>query len=158
MNIRLAVIALFLSCSAAFASSGWSEDFPASLARAKAENKLLLVNFTGSDWCPGCIVLEKKFFQTRVFQEYAKDNLVLMKVDFPMKRSQPEQLRQQNRMLERMFKVTGFPTTFVLSPAGKPVYSFMAPNGNVHDLIAQLRQLQPKTSEVATTVEKSMVN
>ncbi|PIZ06384.1 MAG: thiol-disulfide isomerase, partial [Flavobacteriales bacterium CG_4_10_14_0_8_um_filter_32_5] len=51
-------------------SSIWLTDYKEALTKAKAENKLILMDFSGSDWCSNCIRLEKSVFQTEVFNTY----------------------------------------------------------------------------------------
>ena len=72
-----------LACSAALvapatAAEGWMTDFPAAQKKAQAENKLVLVDFTGSDWCRPCIELQRNVLDTPEFRQYAEDKFVLM--------------------------------------------------------------------------------
>ena len=96
----------------------WGTDLAQAQARAKAENKKVLINFTGSDWCGFCIKLHKEVFATPEFQEYAKKNLVLVEADFPRRTSLPADLKAANDKLKQEHKVTGFPTLVVLSGSG----------------------------------------
>ena len=66
----------------------WLTDFPKAQAQAKKDSKLVLMDFTGSDWCPWCIKLHNEVFTTPEFTEYAKKNLTLVQVDFPHKKEQ----------------------------------------------------------------------
>src|SRR5690349_15819737 len=66
----------------------WLTDLPKAQAQAKQEDRMVLMNFTGSDWCSWCIKLDKEIFQTADFAEYAGKNLVLMEVDFPKNKPQ----------------------------------------------------------------------
>jgi thiol:disulfide interchange protein len=61
----------------------WMESYDKALARAKAEKKLILLDITGSTWCPTCQAMEKEVFRTKAFKEYAEKNLVLLRLDFP---------------------------------------------------------------------------
>lgn len=118
LSIFLALAsALALQIKAAEAS--WSEDFAASLARAKDEGKPVLLLFTGSDWCSYCILMENQVFSTSTFANYASDNLVLVKADFPRSPGLSEETKAQNAALAREFGVNGFPTVFVLSSNGE---------------------------------------
>ncbi len=62
---------------------GWTEDYAKAVEKAKTEKKNLLLDFTGSDWCGYCKALDKEVFATPQFKNWAKDNVVLVKVDFP---------------------------------------------------------------------------
>jgi protein disulfide-isomerase len=77
------------------------------------------MNFTGSDWCPPCIQLKKDILSTGQFGKYAKEELVLLELDFPRQRSQPEDLKRQNEELAGTFEIEGFPTLILLSPEGR---------------------------------------
>ena len=118
---------LALSLAAAFAITlptcaadlTWLTDLPKAKAQAKAEGKLVLIDFTGSDFCPPCIRLAKEVFPTKEFSDYAKQHVVLVEVDFPIKKKQSPELKAANEALAKEFKVDGYPTLIVLSPDGK---------------------------------------
>lgn len=97
----------------------WLTDFKKAQEQAKATNKLLLIEFTGSDWCPPCRMLQKEVLSTREFQEYASKNLVLLEVDFPRAKQQTAELQQQNQTLAERFAIDGFPSIILLNGDGK---------------------------------------
>ena len=66
-----------------FAADGWETDFAKASAKAKAEGKHILIDFSGSDWCGWCIKLDKEVFSKKAFKSYAKENLILVLADFP---------------------------------------------------------------------------
>lgn len=106
----------------AFAAEGWLTDFEKAKAMAKEQNRHILMDFSGSDWCGWCIKLDQEVFQKDEFKAYAKDHLVLMLADFPSDKSnQSAELRKQNEKLMREFGVRGFPSVFVLSPEGEVI-------------------------------------
>ncbi len=106
---------------AAGVAEGWGDNYQKAIAQAKAEKKLLLLNFTGSDWCPYCIKLDKEVFSQPEFKKYAAQNLVLMDVDFPLTHLQPAALKAQNDMLQNRYGIESFPSVVVLNPAGKKI-------------------------------------
>jgi thioredoxin-related protein len=114
------IAALFLTSTLALAN-GWMTDWEAAKAKAKAENKPILINFTGTDWCGWCIRIEKEVFSKKEFQEYAAKNLILMEVDFPKKKEQSAELKTQNKALDKEFKIEGYPTIFLLDAEGKKI-------------------------------------
>ncbi len=116
--------ALKLVSSAALAAAGWSDDYEKALAQAKAEKKIVLLDFTGSDWCPWCIKLDKEVYEKPKFKDYAKDNLVLVTVDFPNGKHLAKKVKDQNDKLKQEFKVEGFPTTVLLDGDGKKLGEF----------------------------------
>lgn len=121
---------------------GWIDNQPKALAQAKTEKKLVLMDFTGSDWCPWCIKLDKEVFSTPEFKQYAKDNLVLVEVDFPRQKFINPQTKQQNDALQTQYKVEGYPTVIVLDPEGKQVGSLGYEEGGAKAFIEKLKALK----------------
>src|SRR4051794_6951886 len=80
--LGLALVA-FVSAASADEKSGWLTNFKQAQEEAKSSKKLILLNFTGSDWCGWCIKLDREVFSKPAFKEYASKNLVLMEADFP---------------------------------------------------------------------------
>src|SRR5262245_21345988 len=99
--VTLTVVIGFLATQhPARAELSWGTDANAALAQAKKEKKLVVLNFTGSDWCGWCIKLKKEVFDTTEFSNYTKDNLVLVEVDFPSKKKQSAELKKANDVLK----------------------------------------------------------
>lgn len=103
---------------ASAAGDAWMTDFEAAKEKAAAEQKPLMLEFTGSDWCPPCMMLNKEVFSKAAFQDYAADALVLVKLDFPRSKPQADELKAQNRALAEQYKIRGFPTILFLTPEG----------------------------------------
>jgi len=99
----------------------WITDLAVAQARAKADNKLVFMVFTGSDWCPACIQFDREILSAREFKDYAVKNLVLVLVDFPEKKHQNDALKKANDALNRTYKVEGFPTMVILDREGKEI-------------------------------------
>ena len=100
----------------------WTTDLPAAKTLAKKEGKLVLIDFTGSDWCGWCIKLDKEVFSTKLFAAYAAKNLVLVKLDFPRSLKQSDALRKANAALKEQFAIEGFPTLIVINGDGKELW------------------------------------
>ncbi|HEY4989455.1 MAG TPA: thioredoxin family protein [Opitutaceae bacterium] len=113
--------AALLVASAVHAAE-WTEDYAAAAARAKKENKMLLLDFTGSDWCSWCHRTDKEVFDTQKFKDFADQNLILVKVDFPKSRPLSDEVKAQNAKLQEKYGVEGYPTLIVLSPDQKVVF------------------------------------
>jgi thioredoxin-related protein len=109
----------------AFAESlaGWSTDLDKAFATAKAENKNLLVEFTGSDWCPPCIAMRKNVFSKKEFIDAASKNFILVELDFP---AGDKELKKKNQPLAEKYKIDGFPTVILFDSAGKEFSRFYA--------------------------------
>lgn len=99
----------------------WHTSMRAAMAAARAEKKVILVNFTGSDWCPWCVRLHDEVFAQPPFMDYAARHLVLLTVDFPRKKWQTPQQKRENDELARRYRVEGFPTILLLDPAGRVI-------------------------------------
>jgi len=99
----------------------WGTDLNTALAQAKKDKKLVMINFTGSDWCIWCKRLQKDVFSTKEFDDYAKDNLVLVEADFPRTKKIDSKQQKANEALMTKYNVQGFPTLVVLNGDGKKV-------------------------------------
>ena len=110
--------ALFLTT---IAPPNWITDMENAKQLAKKEQKLILLNFSGSDWCIPCIRLRKEVFNTDAFATYAADHLVLVNADFPrQKKNQPskEQQKINDALAERYNPQGSFPFTLLLDSNG----------------------------------------
>jgi thioredoxin-related protein len=108
-------------------SANWLNDYDQARQQAKDNNQMILLNFSGSDWCAPCIKMKKEIFETRQFHEYADKNLVLLRADFPRnKKNQldPKQ-REHNEKLAERFNPNGqFPLTLLLDSDGKVLHEW----------------------------------
>jgi thioredoxin-related protein len=120
-------LAAGLTCSLnglVLADNGWQTDVKKAQEEAKANNKLVFLDFTGSDWCGYCIRLDKEILSKPEFKQYADKNLILVEIDFPRRKPQSSDLQKQNIELAQQFGIEGFPTIILLNGAGKPVWRF----------------------------------
>ncbi|MEO7724758.1 MAG: thioredoxin family protein [Chthoniobacterales bacterium] len=102
----------------------WLTDYDAAKAQARSENRMLLMLFTGSDWCPPCRALEKDLFSKPEFAQYAAKLLVLLEVDFPRRKPISAEQRAANAKVAGAYGVEGFPTVIVLAFDSKPLGKF----------------------------------
>jgi thiol:disulfide interchange protein len=100
-------------------SADWLVRYDEALQTAARENKPVLINFTGSDWCPPCQQLKREVFSTPQFQEFAAGNLILLELDFPRRKQLEPELVRQNAELQSRYNIEGFPTVILVSPDGK---------------------------------------
>lgn len=103
----------------------WMTDFDAAKAKAVAENKPLLVDFTGSDWCYYCKLLSEKVFNTPEFAAYAEGKFIPVELDFPRSKPMDPQQKERNMALSNQYHVNGFPTVLVLTPQGDVLGGFV---------------------------------
>ena len=99
----------------------WQMDYNAAVQQATAENKYILMDFSGSDWCGWCIKLDDDVFSKQEFVDYAQEHLVSVLVDFPRTTEQSPEQEQANKALAEKYKVEGFPTVLILNPKGELV-------------------------------------
>lgn len=93
----------------------WYSDVKEAMKVSKKSKKPLMLFFTGSDWCGWCIRLQKEVFKTPEFTKWAKDNVVLVELDFPRKKQLPAELQKQNMELQQTFQVRGYPTVWIVN-------------------------------------------
>jgi thiol-disulfide isomerase/thioredoxin len=138
--------------------SAWITDFALAKERATAENKTILMDFTGSDWCGWCIRLHDEVFDFPEFQEYAEKNLILLELDFPRGKRLPPALMAQNEELQERFAVQGFPTILLLDGEGRPFgrtgYQAGGPVTYVQHL-TELQEARTARDEALAAAEKS---
>ncbi len=142
MKSLLTTAALLLSAFTGAQAAEWTTDVPKAIAKAKAENKLVVLDFTGSDWCGWCIKLKKEVFETPEFEAYAAKNLVLVELDFPRKKEISAELKATNKALAAKYGVEGYPTIFVLEGSGMPVGKLGYMPGGPKAFIAELAKLK----------------
>jgi len=137
------LLAAFALHTASAAGDGWTTDLPKALEQAKKENKLVLIDFTGSDWCPPCIELKKNVFDSAEFKKFAQDNLVLVDVDFPKRKKQDPKLTAANEALSEKYKVESFPTILVVDATGKQIFRDEGYGGEpAADYVGKLKKLR----------------
>jgi protein disulfide-isomerase len=139
-----ALLILLAVTSAPFARGdlNWLTDLRKAQEQAKSDHKLVLINFTGSDWCPWCIRLDREVFSKPEFATYAKDHLVLVVADFPRSKPLSDDVRKHNEELADRFEIQGFPTIVVLNEHGKVVGELGYTPGGPAAFIEKLKKLE----------------
>ncbi|MCE9588050.1 MAG: thioredoxin family protein [Verrucomicrobia bacterium] len=119
IRIPIALLSFLCFTTLSAKADGWLTDYDAALASAAKQNKKVLLDFTGSDWCPGCIRLKKQVFDMPQFKDFADKNLVLVEIDKPYQKTLPAKLAKQNEELADQYQIDKLPTIILLSPQGK---------------------------------------
>ena len=127
--MAVAVAALTLTATALAGGEGWLTNYPKALAQAKAEKKLLLIDFTGSDWSQAAQKQAAEVFSTKEFKDYAAKNLVLLEVDSPRAKELPAELTEHNRELVSRFGIRTYPTIVLLDGEGQEQSRFVSYGG-----------------------------
>ena len=140
--LATAVVLAFGGTALANAKAGWLTDIKQAKDQAKNDKKLILVDFTGSDWCGWCIKLDREVFSKPEFKEYADKNLVLLEVDFPKRKELSATQKAHNMELAEQYAVQGFPTIIVLNGEGRKVGELGYMPGGPSAFLAELEKLR----------------
>jgi len=124
----------------------WETDYASALARAHREHKLVLLDFTGSDWCIWCHRLHDQILAKKSFVDYARDNLVLVELDFPRKTPQSAELKSQNETLSGKFSVGGYPTIIMVDADGRELGRTGYMEGGPKTFVRELRRFAAKAT------------
>ncbi len=146
--IAIVWLAILAGCMPSLQETGvklaWQNNLPEARSQAQAENKVLLLNFTGSDWCPWCVKLSKEIFNTPEFAAFAETNLVLVELDFPRRKSISREQEQANRDLAKRFDIQGFPTVVLLDGQDRELGRLGYQRGGPKAFIAAVEKLRAR--------------
>lgn len=121
--IKIIVLAAFAGITmVASAIEGWEVTMDAALAKAKSEKKPMLALFTGSEWCPPCIMMNKEVFGKKEFAQKAGKKFVLAFIDI---RKEGNELSAESQKVVGTYKVRGFPTVILFTEEGKEFERFI---------------------------------
>jgi len=128
----------------------WLTDMEKAQALAKAQNKKILVFFTGSDWCQFCKILVEEVLSQQTFLDYAKDNLVLVELDFPTDEVEmSEAQKAHNEQWKDQLSVPGYPTVF-LTDSSVNAYGLTGFQGETpQEFIEKLEKMPTQKTAVA---------
>lgn len=132
MKLKM-IVALFLLVSS-FSNAQelvWHTDANKAITESNKSKKPLLLFFTGSDWCGWCIKLQKEVFTQPDFKKWAKDNVVLLELDFPRRTAQEDNIKMQNAQIQQVFGVRGYPTIWFVNAQIENEKVNFAPVGSV---------------------------
>lgn len=154
----LASVSLLASSFTYAGGEGWMHDFEAAKAKAAKENKDLLIDFTGSDWCHWCIKLNEEVFQHDPFKKGVADKYVLVELDYPNDKSKMDEATiAQNDELQKTYAIQGFPTILLTDAMGRPYaktgYQQGGPEAYVTHL-AELNTAKEKRDEALAAANK----
>jgi len=153
MRYVLLTLVLSLVAVAAFAEyppEGWTTSITEAINRAEKDDKMILLDFLGSDWCGWCEQLEKEVWETPEFIQWADDNLIKVFIDFPQNIELTKSRRSQNRALKKFFGVRGYPTVFLLDSDLTPLLKTGYRKGGAKEYIRHLmedRNIEVKSPE-----------
>lgn len=151
-------LAGLLAGSALAGGEGWTEDFTGAKQTATTQSKDMLLDFTGSDWCGWCVKLNKEVFSHDEFKTYAKDNFVLVELDYPRAKEQSDEIKTQNAALKTTYAIRGYPTILLTDELGRPYaktgYKAGGPEAYV-DHLEELKQVRVNRDEQLDAAENA---
>jgi len=121
-TITKLIVVAAMTAGTAFAGEGWLTNIEKAQALAKKEGRMVLVDFTGSDWCPPCKALHSKIFLSKEFKTYAKEKLVLVEIDFPRRKQLSDEQKKYNQAQAKKYGLRGVPMVLVFDSKGKQVH------------------------------------
>jgi thioredoxin-related protein len=124
MKLSKGIVGISILAAAAIASADglkWHTKWATAAAESKKTGRPILADFTGSDWCGWCIRLHKEVFDMPEFAAWANKNVVLLELDYPMKKAQDAATKKQNESLAQKYKIQGYPTILFLTADGKVI-------------------------------------
>jgi len=143
--IRGAIFAVALCAATSRAELNRLTDYNAAVNQAKAENKIVLMDFTGSDWCGWCMRLKAEVFDTPEFAAFARANLVMLEVDFPRGKTLSAEQHAANMKLAKRFEIEGYPTIVLVNGAGHAVGQLGYMPGGPSAFINELKKVRGAT-------------
>lgn len=134
-------LCLGLSFSVRAADGKWDDDFAKAKAEAAEKGRPILMDFTGSDWCKWCILLDKEVFSKTEFKKYARANLVLFVADFPRGKKPSKKIAAQNNELAKTYAVQGYPTILLVDAEGTVIARTGYKEGGAEAYVKHLQEL-----------------
>jgi protein disulfide-isomerase len=117
----------------------WHTNLEKAIEIAEKENKPILMQFSGSDWCHFCIRLNEEVLKQKEFVDYAKENMILVNIDFPLSIQQTDEVKNYNQEMLKKYGVRGYPTVLLLDKSGKVVYETGFRPGGVAAYITHIK-------------------
>jgi thiol-disulfide isomerase/thioredoxin len=100
-------------------ATGWTHSYEQAKAWSNASGLPILALFTGTDWCPACKQFDRGVANQPEFLAYAKDKVVLLKLDYPRNMLQSPALIRQNQELAARIGGREFPRFYLLDSSGE---------------------------------------
>lgn len=126
----------------------WEPSFENAKKIAKEKHELILLNFSGSDWCGPCILMRKEYLESETFTQMANENLVLVNADFPRKKkniANADMIKRNEALAEKYNKQGAFPLTLLLDADGKVLKSWQGkPESTVTEWTAEIQSICAK--------------
>lgn len=136
-----------------FAAEGWLTDMDAAKKQAAEQKKDLMIEFTGSDWCPPCMQLRANVFSKPDFQKEAQKDFVLLELDYPRGKEQSKEMKAANEKLAQQYGVQGFPTVVFANASGRPFGGFVG-GRSMEDVMKSMQEALKNKAALQAAEEK----
>lgn len=133
--------------ASSYPPEGWVTDIRDAYRIANEENKQILIDFTGSDWCIWCKKLSAEVFTTDEFKAFADKNLVLLFLDFPNSLQLPDDQVRHNQIIAQLLGVQGYPSIWLMKSDLTPLLVTGYREGGAEDYIRHLKEDRPDVSK-----------
>lgn len=107
-----------LKCSAEIS---WTTNYQQALQQSRASDKPILLFFTGSDWCPYCVKLDREVFETAEFSRLAGDRFIFVMLDQPRRQTQSAEYSASVNQLQQKYGITGLPTVILIDSSERVI-------------------------------------
>jgi thioredoxin-related protein len=128
-----------------YTAPAWKTDFNEAKTEATQKHELILLNFSGSDWCLPCMKLKKTIFDNENFVSYASEKLILVNADFPRQNKHKlsqEQIKMNEQLAEKFNPDGKFPYTVLVNEEGKIIKQWDGlPDGSAEQFVDQIKQV-----------------
>jgi len=125
----------------------WYTSLEDAVSIAKKEDKDILINFSGSDWCGWCQKLHKEVFSVDFWKKEASKFYVFVEIDFPRNKQQEDKVKQYNKKLAQRFKIQGYPTVLLMHSDEKVYCETGYQDGGAKNYVAFLRRQYNKNAK-----------
>lgn len=124
-------------------STGWTEDYSAATEESRRSQKVKMLLFTGSDWCKYCKNLDEEVLSKPAFESWSAQNVIPVKLDFPRRMPQAQDIKEQNELLKQHFEsyISGYPTVVFVDPKGQVLGTLGYERGGAENWIAKAETL-----------------
>jgi len=131
----------------AYEPGTWITDYKLALGLSEELGLPVLINFTGSDWCPWCFRLRDEVFVQPEFIDFAKENLILLTIDFPSKTKLPPEVAKANQALAEKYDIEGFPTILIINSQEELIAQTGYQDGGAGPYVEYLRELMQAAAD-----------
>lgn len=134
----------------------WITDYRKARSIAGQTQRDILLSFTSLDSSEWCQKLDAEVYEQEAFKEYARKNLVLLRVDFPKNSEQSPALKTQNQSLAETYNIRGYPSIVLMNPTGQKVGTAKYMPGGPEPFLKELDELRRRDFDRRTVTSDTV--